>query len=44
MSSTLPATCYIHVAIDDQSRRAFSTIYPDETRASVLDLLAKALA
>ena len=35
---------YVHVAIDDHSRIAFSAIYPDETRASVLDFLEKALA
>ena len=35
---------YVHVAIDDHSRIAFSAIYPDETRASVLDFLVKALA
>jgi len=35
---------YVHVAIDDHSRIAFSAIYPDETRASVLDFLSKALA
>ena len=35
---------YVHVAIDDHSRIAFSAIYPDETRASVLDFLTKALA
>jgi transposase InsO family protein len=34
---------YVHVAIDDHSRIAFSAIYPDETRASVLDFLSKAL-
>ena len=27
---------YVHVAIDDHSRIAFSAIYPDETQASVL--------
>ena len=35
---------YVHVAIDDHSRIAFSAIYPDETRASVLHFLDKALA
>ena len=35
---------YVHVAIDDHSRIAFSAIYPDETRASVLDFLRTALA
>ena len=35
---------YVHVAIDDHSRIAFSAIYPDETRTSVLDFLHKALA
>ncbi len=35
---------YVHVAIDDHSRIAFSAIYPDETRASVLHFLAAALA
>jgi transposase InsO family protein len=35
---------YVHVAIDDHSRIAFSAIYPDETRASVLDFLRAALA
>ncbi len=30
---------YVHVAIDDHSRIAFSAIYPDETRASVLHFL-----
>jgi transposase InsO family protein len=35
---------YLHVAIDDHSRIAFSAIYPDETRASVLAFLAEALA
>ena len=35
---------YVHVAIDDHSRIAFSAIYPDETRASVLDFLDHALA
>jgi transposase InsO family protein len=35
---------YVHVAIDDHSRIAFSVIYPDETRASVLDFLRAALA
>ena len=35
---------YVHVAIDDHSRIAFSAIYPDETRASVLHFLHAALA
>jgi transposase InsO family protein len=35
---------YVHVAIDDHSRIAFSAIYPDETRSSVLDFLRAALA
>ena len=35
---------YVHVAIDDHSRIAFSAIYPDETRASVLHFLRAALA
>ncbi len=35
---------YVHVAIDDHSRIAFSAIYPDETRASVLHFLQAALA
>jgi transposase InsO family protein len=35
---------YVHVAIDDHSRIAFSAIYPDETRASVLAFLNAALA
>ena len=35
---------YVHVAIDDHSRIAFSAIYPDETRASVLLFLDAALA
>jgi transposase InsO family protein len=35
---------YVHVAIDDHSRIAFSAIYPDETRASVLHFLDAALA
>lgn len=35
---------YVHVAIDDHSRIAFSAIYPDQTRASVLDFLDAALA
>jgi transposase InsO family protein len=34
----------VHVAIDDHSRIAFSAIYPDETRASVLHFLQTALA
>jgi transposase InsO family protein len=35
---------YVHVAIDDHSRIAFSALYPDETRASVLHFLNAALA
>ncbi len=35
---------YVHVAIDDHSRIAFSRIYPNETQASVLDFLRAALA
>jgi transposase InsO family protein len=35
---------YVHVAIDDHSRIAFSAIYPDETRTSVLDFLDAARA
>jgi transposase InsO family protein len=35
---------YVHVAIDDHSRIAFSAIYPDETKASVLHFLEAALA
>ena len=35
---------YVHVVIDDHSRIAFSAIYPDETRASVLAFLNEALA
>ena len=35
---------YVHVAIDDHSRIAFSLIYPDEKQASVLDFLRAALA
>lgn len=35
---------YVHVAIDDHSRIAFSALYPDETRASVLHFLDAALA
>ena len=35
---------YVHVAIDDHSRIAFSAIYPDETRASVVHFLHAALA
>lgn len=34
---------YVHVAIDDHSRIAFSAIYPDETQASVLAFLDAAL-
>ena len=35
---------FVHIAIDDHSRIAFSAIYPDETRASVLHFLDQALA
>lgn len=35
---------YVHVAVDDHSRIAFSAIYPDETRASVLHFLDAARA
>jgi transposase InsO family protein len=35
---------YLHVAIDDYSRIAFSAIYPDEKQASVLAFLADSLA
>jgi len=35
---------FVHIAIDDHSRIAFSAIYPDETRASVLHFLDAALA
>jgi transposase InsO family protein len=35
---------YVHVAIDDHSRIAFSAIYPDETQASVVAFLRAALA
>jgi transposase InsO family protein len=35
---------YVHVAIDDHSRIAFSAIYPDEKRASVLHFLDAARA
>jgi len=35
---------YLHVAIDDHSRIAFSAIYPDEKRQSVLAFLSAALA
>jgi transposase InsO family protein len=34
---------FVHVAIDDHSRIAFSAIYPDETRTSVLHFLDAAL-
>jgi len=34
---------YLHVAIDDHSRIAFSAIYPDEKRHSVLAFLSAAL-
>jgi transposase InsO family protein len=35
---------YLHVAIDDHSRIAFSEIYPDEKRSSVLIFLSAALS
>ena len=35
---------YVHVAIDDHSRIAFSQIYPDETRDSAIAFLHAALA
>jgi len=35
---------YLHVAIDDHSRVAFSAILPDETALSVADFLAQAMA
>lgn len=35
---------YVHVAIDDHSRIAFSAIYPDEKQTSVLAFLHAALA
>lgn len=35
---------YVHVAIDDHTRIAFSAIYPDESRASVLHFPQAALA
>ena len=35
---------YVHVAIDDHSRIAFSAIYPDQKQASVLAFLHAALA
>jgi hypothetical protein len=35
---------YVHVAIDDHSRIAFSAVYPDEKQASVLNFLHAALA
>ncbi len=35
---------YVHVAIDDHSRIAFSAIYPDEKANSVVAFLAEALA
>ncbi len=35
---------YVHVAIDDHSRIAFSAIYPDEKQATVLHFLEAALA
>ena len=34
---------YVHVAIDDHSRIAFSAIFPDETAASTVAFLAQAL-
>ena len=34
---------YVHVAIDDHSRIAFSAIFPDETAASTIAFLAQAL-
>lgn len=34
---------YVHIAVDDHSRIAFAAIYPDETRASSLDFLRRAL-
>ena len=35
---------YVHVAIDDHSRIAFSAIFPDETAASTAAFLSQALA
>ena len=35
---------YVHVAIDDHSRIAFSALYPDETQGSVLAFLHATLA
>ena len=35
---------YVHVAIDDHSRIAFSAIYPDETQVSVVAFIHVALA
>ena len=35
---------YVHVAIDDHSRIAFSAIYPNEKQASVLGFLGETLA
>ena len=35
---------YVHVAIDDHSRIAFSAIYPDETKESVAHFLRQAMA
>jgi transposase InsO family protein len=35
---------YVHVAIDDASRLAFSQIHPDETKESVVSFLKAALA
>lgn len=35
---------YVHVAVDDHSRIAFSAIYPDEKQNSVLSFLQAALA
>jgi hypothetical protein len=37
-------TEYVHVAIDDHTRIAFSVIYPDEKQASVLAFLHATLA
>jgi transposase InsO family protein len=35
---------YVHVAVDDHSRIAFSAIYPDEKQDSVLEFLSSTLA
>ena len=35
---------YVHVAIDDHSRIAFSAIYPDQKHGSVVDFLHQAVA